>query len=228
MAEPEPGPGPLQLSLKHAAAVFGTDFDVVVEVGRLQVEAWRRFCGWCLTSPDLCAGEEPPGHQRRRPADGPGQGRDLHRSGPRGVPQTESQRGRAGSLRLAEFGTFRTFRCLLILMVGPAHKEVLHLRYHDYADWASEHHLIRVEAFLNPTGHGPIMRVVNIPLSTPELLVQVSPQVLAGPRSGRGRGQGVHAPSQQNFCPSSRFLEKLSGGKTSQPTCPSATLSQCL
>lgn len=62
-------------------------------------------------------------------------------------------------------------------MAGPAHKEVLRLRYDDYASCASEHHLIRVEAFLKPAGCCPIMAVANIPLSTPELLVQVRPQV---------------------------------------------------
>lgn len=65
-------------------------------------------------------------------------------------------------------------------MVCSAHQEVLRLRYADYAPCVSEHHLIRVEAFLTPTGRSPIMAVANIPLSTPELLVQVSARVLVG------------------------------------------------
>lgn len=69
----------------------------------------------------------------------------------------------------------------------PAHKEVLRLRYDDYASCVSEHHLIRVEAFLKPAAGCPIMAVANIPLSTPELQVQVSARVLVG-RLGLGQG----------------------------------------
>lgn len=76
-------------------------------------------------------------------------------------------------------------------MVGPAHKEVLRLRYDDYADCASEHHLIRVEAFLKPTGRSPIMAVADIPLITPELLVQVRAQVPVGPCGTRPTGRGT-------------------------------------
>lgn len=76
-------------------------------------------------------------------------------------------------------------------MLRPAHKEVLRLRYDDYANWASEDHLIRVEALLKPTGRSPIMAVANIPLSTPELLVQVRPSVGPGRCLGLGEDK-VH------------------------------------
>lgn len=41
---PQAEPEPLQLSVLHATAVFGTDFDVVVEVGVAEcwAQAWRR------------------------------------------------------------------------------------------------------------------------------------------------------------------------------------------
>lgn len=95
-----PEPEPLQLSIKHTTAVFGTDFDVVVEV-RVPAAAGRRCGGVTFDSERLCAGEERPEQQRRRRPDGPGQGGELHLSVPRGVPQAERQRERARSLRLA-------------------------------------------------------------------------------------------------------------------------------
>lgn len=56
-----------------------------------------------------------------------------------------------------------------------AHKEVLRLHYEDYGRCVSEHHLIRVKALLEAPGENkPIMAVANIPLSMPELVVQVS------------------------------------------------------
>lgn len=51
---------------------------------------------------------------------------------------------------------------------------MLRLRYKDYATSASEHHLIRVKAFAEAQGQNqPVMTVTDIPLSVPELLVQV-------------------------------------------------------
>lgn len=95
------------------------------------------------------------------------------------------------------------------------HKEVLRLRYDDYAERVSEHHLLRVEAFLKPTGQSPIMAVANIPLSTPELLVQVSVPVLVGPcrQMVVAPLPGVAASSDPPPGCSSRFLEKLLYGK---------------
>ena len=58
--------------------------------------------------------------------------------------------------------------------VCSAHREVLRLRYDDYVRCVSEQHLIRVKALLEaPGANEPIMAVTNIPLSMPELLVQV-------------------------------------------------------
>uniref|UniRef100_A0A8D0D1U1 protein-glutamine gamma-glutamyltransferase n=1 Tax=Sander lucioperca TaxID=283035 RepID=A0A8D0D1U1_SANLU len=63
-----------------------------------------------------------------------------------------------------------------ISVTVPAHKaykEVLRLHYDDYARCVSEHHPMRVKAFLEAPGENePIMTVANIPLSMPELLVQ--------------------------------------------------------
>lgn len=54
------------------------------------------------------------------------------------------------------------------------HREVLRLRYKDYAECTSEHHLIRVKAFAEAQGQNqPLMTVADVPLSVPELLVQV-------------------------------------------------------
>lgn len=58
-----------------------------------------------------------------------------------------------------------------------AHKEVLRLHYEDYVRCVSEHNLLRVRAFLEAAGENqPIMAVANIPLRTPEVLVEVGAQ----------------------------------------------------
>lgn len=58
-----------------------------------------------------------------------------------------------------------------------AHKEVLRLHYEDYIRCVSEHNLLRMRVFLEATGENqPIMTVANIPLRTPEVLVEVGEQ----------------------------------------------------
>lgn len=94
-------------------------------------------------------------------------------------------------------------------MLCPAHKEVLRLRYDDYANWASEDHLIRVEALLKPTGRSPIMAVANIPLSTPELLVQVRPSV--GPGRCLGLGEDKDGARPCTFTPQLLLLLQVPG-----------------
>ncbi|KAK5867820.1 hypothetical protein PBY51_012280 [Eleginops maclovinus] len=55
-----------------------------------------------------------------------------------------------------------------------AHKEVLRLHYDDYVGCVRDHHLIRVKALLEAPGENePIMAMANIPMSMPELLVEV-------------------------------------------------------
>lgn len=62
----------------------------------------------------------------------------------------------------------------MCVYVCSAHKEAMRLRYEDYAECVSEHHVIRVKALIEAPGlNEPIMTIVNIPLSTPTLLVQV-------------------------------------------------------
>uniref|UniRef100_A0A8C4EUV9 protein-glutamine gamma-glutamyltransferase n=1 Tax=Dicentrarchus labrax TaxID=13489 RepID=A0A8C4EUV9_DICLA len=122
-------PGQLQLSIKQAKPVFGTDFDVIVEVentGVTDAHAQLTMLAIAVTY------------------------NSLHRG--------ECQRQ-------------------TISVTVPAHKvhrEVLRLHYDDYVRCVSEHHLIRVKALLEAPGENePIMAVANIPLSMPELLVQV-------------------------------------------------------
>lgn len=45
---------PLQLSIKHATPVFGTDFDVIVEVGAAVVPAQVAPVGLLTTSVCVC------------------------------------------------------------------------------------------------------------------------------------------------------------------------------
>lgn len=132
VAEPPSGhakPAQLQLSIKHAKPVFGTDFDVIVEVineGSREADAQLTMLAMAVTY------------------------NSLHRG--------ECQKQ------------------VTSVKVGPhkVHREVLRLRYDDYGRCVSEHHLIRVKALLEAAGENdPIMAVANIPLSMPELQVQV-------------------------------------------------------
>ncbi|XP_070686853.1 protein-glutamine gamma-glutamyltransferase 2 [Pempheris klunzingeri] len=126
-----PEPGQLQLSIKHAKPVFGTDFDVIVEVknkGDRDAHAQLTMLVLAVTYNSLHRGE----CQR----------------------QTIS----------------------VSVPAHRAHKEVLRLHYDEYARCVSEHHLIRVKALLEAPGEEPMMTVANIPLSMPELLVQVPGQ----------------------------------------------------
>ncbi|XP_029687891.1 protein-glutamine gamma-glutamyltransferase 2 isoform X2 [Takifugu rubripes] len=128
----EPGgeqtPEPLQLSIKHATPVFGTDFDVMVEVENVQ---------------------------------GSGAGGQL------------TVLAKAVTYNALFRGECKRRSVGVHVHAHAVHREVLRLRYADYATCVSEHHLIRVEAFLTPTGRRPVMAVANISLSSPELLVQV-------------------------------------------------------
>ncbi|XP_008289213.1 protein-glutamine gamma-glutamyltransferase 2 [Stegastes partitus] len=122
-------PGQLQLSIKHAQPVFGTDFDVIVEVtndGGKDATAQLTMLVMAVTYNSLHRGE----CQRQTTA--------------------------------------------VTVPAHRAHKQVLRLHYEDYARCASEHHLIQVKAFLDAPGESePVMTVANIPLSMPEIHVQV-------------------------------------------------------
>lgn len=45
---------PLQLSIKHATPVFGTDFDVIVEVGGAAVPAQVAQVGLLMSESSVC------------------------------------------------------------------------------------------------------------------------------------------------------------------------------
>ncbi len=62
----------------------------------------------------------------------------------------------------------------MLAPICSAHREVLRLHYDDYVRCVSEQHLIRVRALLEAPGENePIMTEANIPLSVPELHIQV-------------------------------------------------------
>uniref|UniRef100_A0A668T956 Transglutaminase-like domain-containing protein n=1 Tax=Oreochromis aureus TaxID=47969 RepID=A0A668T956_OREAU len=115
-------PGRLQLSIKHAKPVFGTDFDVIIEVKN--------------------EGDQ-----------------DAH-------------------VQLTMLAMARQTTTVMV----PAHKvtqqEVLRLRYDDYAQCVSDDHLIRVKAFVEAPGENePLLTVTDIPLSRPEVFIQVGTPV---------------------------------------------------
>lgn len=128
-------PGKLQLSIKHAQPVFGTDFDVIVEVkneGGRDAVAQLTMLATAVTY------------------------NSLHRG------QCQKQ------------------TTTVTVPAHRVHKEMLRLHYDEYGRCASEHHLIRVKAFLEAPGENePIMTVADISLSTPELHVQVPGKAVA-------------------------------------------------
>uniref|UniRef100_A0A7N8WQJ1 protein-glutamine gamma-glutamyltransferase n=1 Tax=Mastacembelus armatus TaxID=205130 RepID=A0A7N8WQJ1_9TELE len=119
----------LQLSIKHAEPVFGTDFDVIVEMknnGSKDADAQLTILAIAVTYNSIHRGE-------------------CHRQMTR-----------------------------VTVPARKAHKEVLRLRYDDYVRCISDHNQIRVKAVLEALGENkPIMAMANIPLSRPELLIQV-------------------------------------------------------
>ncbi|XP_049928351.1 protein-glutamine gamma-glutamyltransferase 2-like [Epinephelus moara] len=122
-------PGQLKLLIKHAKPVFGTDFDVIVEV--------------------------------KNEGD-----RDAHAQLTvlvMAVTYNSRHRGECERQTIS-----------VTVPAHSAHKEVLRLRYDDYVRCVSADHLIRVKAFLEAPGESePLLTVANIPLSMPELLIQV-------------------------------------------------------
>ncbi|XP_034445045.1 protein-glutamine gamma-glutamyltransferase 2 [Hippoglossus hippoglossus] len=126
----EPRQLQLHLSIKHGKPIFGTDFDVIVEVkndGREEVNAQLIILAAAVTYNSIYQGE----------------------------CQRKATR--------------------VTVPAHKTHKEVLRLRYDEYVNCVSEHHLIRVKALVEVPGeYEPVMTVTNIPLSMPELLVQVS------------------------------------------------------
>uniref|UniRef100_A0A3P9HDZ9 protein-glutamine gamma-glutamyltransferase n=1 Tax=Oryzias latipes TaxID=8090 RepID=A0A3P9HDZ9_ORYLA len=122
-------PPQLQLLIKHARPVFGSDFDVIAEVRNdgdedAQVQLTVLATGVTYNS----------------------------------VHQGECQR--------------QMIRVTVAAHEG--HREVLRLHFKDYAKCTSEHHLIRVKAFAEAQGQNqPLMTVADVPLSVPELLIQI-------------------------------------------------------
>ncbi|XP_061679400.1 protein-glutamine gamma-glutamyltransferase 2 [Syngnathoides biaculeatus] len=122
-------PGKLQMTIKHAEPVFGSDFDVVVEL--------------------------------------------------------KNQGGTEAHARLTLLAMAVTYNCLrrreferqtknVSVPAHKVHKEVLRVRYEDYAECVSENHVVKVMALLEAQGENdPDMAVAKIPLTLPEILVEI-------------------------------------------------------
>jgi len=62
----------------------------------------------------------------------------------------------------------------MCILCHTAHREVVRLRYERYAPCVNEHNIIRVVGVAEVSGQDKsIVKVVNIPLSKPELSIQV-------------------------------------------------------
>ncbi|XP_029010677.1 protein-glutamine gamma-glutamyltransferase 2 [Betta splendens] len=104
--------------------------------------------------------------------------------------EVENQGGEQANAQLTLQATTVTYNALhrgdccrkSLSVTVPAHQthqEVLRLRYEHYAKHASEHPVVRAMAVLEARDENePIMAVTNIPLETPELLVQVPGKAL--------------------------------------------------
>uniref|UniRef100_A0A8C6SN21 protein-glutamine gamma-glutamyltransferase n=1 Tax=Neogobius melanostomus TaxID=47308 RepID=A0A8C6SN21_9GOBI len=118
----------LELSITHTKPMFGTDFDITIEVkndGGKDVNAQLTVLALGMTYNSI--------HQ----------------------------------------GECKRQKVSISLQAGRVHRQVLRLRYDDYVRCVSEQSLIGVKAFLEIPGEKPIMKSANIPLSKPELLVQL-------------------------------------------------------
>ncbi|XP_007553248.1 protein-glutamine gamma-glutamyltransferase 2 [Poecilia formosa] len=122
-------PAQLSLSIRHPNPMFGTDFDVIVEVkneGGDDANVQLTVHAMAVTYNSLHQGE------------------------------CQKQMNN------------------VTVSAQNAHKEVLRFRYDDYAKCVSDHHLIRVKALAEAQGNSlPVMAVADIPLSLPELHIQV-------------------------------------------------------
>ncbi|XP_061826241.1 protein-glutamine gamma-glutamyltransferase 2-like [Nerophis lumbriciformis] len=125
-------PGKLQMTIKPTNPLFGTDFDVVIELkNNGGVEAHAQLTMLAMAETYNC----------------------IHRG------EIERQTKKVS------------------VPAYKVHKEVLRVRYNDYAKCVSEHHLIKVMALLEAQGENePNMVVVKIPLILPELLVEIHGQ----------------------------------------------------
>ncbi|XP_061773048.1 LOW QUALITY PROTEIN: protein-glutamine gamma-glutamyltransferase 2 [Nerophis ophidion] len=125
-------PGKLQMTIKPTNPLFGTDFDVVIEL--------------------------------------------------------KNNGGGEAHAQLTILAMIETYNCInrgeierqtkkVSVPAYKVHKEVLRLRYDDYAKCVSEQHLIKVMALLEAQGENePSMVVAKIPLVLPELLVEIHGQ----------------------------------------------------
>ncbi|XP_061533054.1 protein-glutamine gamma-glutamyltransferase 2 [Phycodurus eques] len=122
-------PGKLQMTIKHAEPVFGSDFDVVVQLkneGGAEVHARLTVLAMGVTY---------------------------------------NCRGR---------GEFERQTKNVSVPAHKVHKEVLRVRYDDYAKCVSENNAVKVTALLEVQGDtGPDMVTARIPLGLPEVLVEV-------------------------------------------------------
>ncbi|XP_061630916.1 protein-glutamine gamma-glutamyltransferase 2 [Phyllopteryx taeniolatus] len=122
-------PGKLQMTIKHAQPVFGSDFDVVVQLkneGGAEVHARLTTLATGVTYNCRVRGE-------------------LER-------QTKN----------------------VSVPAHKVHKEVLRVRYDDYAKCVSENNVVKVMALLEVQGDNePDMVTARIPLSLPEVLVEL-------------------------------------------------------
>lgn len=164
-------PGKLELFIKHAPAIHGTDFDVIIEVhnaGREDTDAQLTVTSNAITYNSIHRGE----CQRKTTS--------------LTVPAHKGKKtSKLSTLNYAAHSGICKQISLLIqgpLTVIPkislhhflAHKEVLRLQYDHYGACVSEHHMIRVIALLQPTDQDNIiLQEVNIPLKMPALHIKV-------------------------------------------------------
>ncbi|KAF7660044.1 hypothetical protein LDENG_00289310 [Lucifuga dentata] len=129
-------PGQLQLSIKHPKPVFGSDFDVIIEVKNVG-------------------------------------GQDTHAQ--------LTMLSKAVTYNSVHRGECQRRTTNITVPAHNAHREVLRLHYDEYVACVSEHHLIKVIAFIQAAGENdPILTMATIPLTMPEVHVQVPGKLVVG------------------------------------------------
>ncbi|KAG7279771.1 hypothetical protein CRUP_008841 [Coryphaenoides rupestris] len=135
-------PGHVELEVKFAKPVFGTDFDVIFEAS--------------------C---------------------NLKNTGDKEVSCKLNMMSKAVAYNSVHLGEFQNSTVNVVVSARKAHREVVRLLYERYAPCVNEHNIIRVVGVAQVSGQDKsIVKAVNIPLSKPELSIQIPGWVIYNQR----------------------------------------------
>ncbi|KAJ3596613.1 hypothetical protein NHX12_003017 [Muraenolepis orangiensis] len=138
VTEVAPQTGDVQLKIKYASPVFGTDFDVIYE---------------------------------------------LENTGGAEVRCKLNMVSKAVTYNSVHLGECQSSTVNVVVPAHKVHREVVRLLYEQYASCVSEHNVIRVIGVAQVSGRDQsILKMVNIPLSKPEITIKIPGWVILNQR----------------------------------------------